>query len=62
MIGAGAKLLGNIRIGDGAKIAAGSVVLQDVDPHTTVAGVPAEVVGSPLAEQPALSMNQSLEG
>jgi serine O-acetyltransferase len=62
MIGAGAKLLGNIRIGDGAKIAAGSVVLQDVDAHTTVAGVPAEVVGSPLAEQPALSMNQSLEG
>jgi serine O-acetyltransferase len=62
MIGAGAKLLGNIRIGDGAKIAAGSVVLQDVDAHTTVAGVPAEVVGSPLADQPALSMNQSLEG
>lgn len=62
MIGAGAKLLGNIRVGDGAKVAAGSVVLQDVEPHMTVAGVPARVVGSPLAEQPALSMNQSLEG
>ncbi len=61
MIGAGAKLLGNIRVGEGAKIAAGSVVLQDVDAHTTVAGVPAEIVGSPLAEQPALIMNQSLD-
>ena len=47
LIGAGAKILGNIRIGEGAKIAAGSVVLNEVPPHTTVAGVPAKVVGKP---------------
>ncbi|STV21963.1 serine acetyltransferase [Klebsiella pneumoniae subsp. ozaenae] len=41
MIGAGAKILGNIEVGRGAKIGAGSVVLQPVPPHTTAAGVPA---------------------
>lgn len=45
LIGAGAKVLGNISIGDCSKIAAGSVVLHSVPPHTTVAGVPARVVG-----------------
>jgi serine O-acetyltransferase len=45
LIGAGAKILGNIEIGEGAKVAAGSVVLHSVAPHTTVAGVPARVVG-----------------
>jgi serine O-acetyltransferase len=45
LIGAGAKILGNIEIGEGAKVAAGSVVLHPVPPHTTVAGVPARVVG-----------------
>lgn len=57
LIGAGAKILGNIRVGQGAQIAAGSVVLKDVDPHTTVAGVPAKVVGRPDCDQPALEMN-----
>lgn len=47
MIGAGAKVLGNIEVGCGAKIGAGSVALQAVPPHTTVAGVPARVVGTP---------------
>jgi serine O-acetyltransferase len=61
LIASGAKLLGNIRIGSGAKIAAGSVVLHDVDPHTTVAGVPAKSVGKLLAGQPALAMNQMLD-
>ena len=60
MIGAGAKLLGNIVVGQGAKIGAGSVVLKDVRPHCTVAGVPAEVVGRPRVAQPALEMDQSL--
>ena len=60
LISTGAKLLGNIKIGEGAKIAAGSVVLNDVDPHVTVAGVPAKVVGKPAAEQPALDMNQQI--
>ena len=42
MIGAGAKVLGNIEVGVGAKIGAGSVVINPVPPHTTVAGVPAQ--------------------
>jgi len=61
MIGAGAKILGNIRIGDGSKIAAGSVVLNEVPPHTTVAGIPARVVGRPKTEEPARLMDQEVE-
>ncbi len=60
MIGAGAKLLGNIVIGQGAKVGAGSVVLEDVPPHCTVAGVPAKIIGRPQVDQPALEMDQSL--
>lgn len=60
LIGAGAKVLGNVEIGEGAKIAAGSVVLNDVSPHTTVAGVPARMVGTPRVSSPALDMNQNL--
>jgi len=45
LIGAGAKILGNIEIGEGARVAAGSVVLHSVPPFTTVAGVPAREVG-----------------
>ena len=58
LLGAGAKLLGGICIGEGSKVGSGSVVLSDVPPHTTVAGVPARVVGTPSVEQPALMMNQ----
>lgn len=60
LISCGAKVLGNINIGEGSKIGAGSVVLQAVPPHTTVAGVPAKVIGKPLAEQPALDMNHQI--
>lgn len=60
LISAGAKILGNIKIGEGAKIGAGSVVLQDVPKHTTVAGVPAKIVGAPTTEQPALDMNHQI--
>ena len=60
LICAGAKVLGNVEVGEGAKIAAGSVVLTDVAPHCTVAGIPAEVVGHPDADQPALEMNSRL--
>jgi serine O-acetyltransferase len=56
LISAGAKILGNIRVGEGAKVGAGSVVLEDVPAHTTVAGVPAKIVGRPLSDQPALEM------
>ena len=45
LIGAGAKILGNVVIGEGAKVGAGSVVLNDVPAHTTVAGVPAKTIG-----------------
>ena len=60
MIGAGAKVLGNITIGDEARIAAGSVVLGPVPPRCTVAGVPARPVGEPCAE-PARRMDQTLD-
>ena len=60
MIGAGAKVLGNIEIGIGAKIGAGSVVLEPVPAHTTVAGVPAKIVGRPSCEMPSLSMEQNI--
>lgn len=61
MIGAGAKILGNLTIGDGARIAAGSVVLKDVPSRCTVAGVPAVPVGGPCCENPAARMDQTLE-
>jgi len=57
LVGAGAKILGNIEIGCGAKVGAGSVVLNDVAPHTTVVGVPAKTVGSTGSENPAFDMN-----
>lgn len=60
MIGAGTKVLGNIEIGTGAKIGAGSVVLRDVAPHTTVVGVPAVVVGKPLIGNPCDTMDQNI--
>lgn len=60
MIGSGAKILGNITIGEGAKIGAGSVVLKDVQPHTTVAGVPAIKVGEPKSQQPCQDMEQNI--
>lgn len=58
LIGAGASVLGNIRIGDGAKIAAGSVVLKAVGENCTVAGVPAKAVGGSPCGNPASSMDQ----
>ena len=60
LISAGAKVLGNIEIGEGAKIGAGSVVLKNVPPHTTAVGVPARIVGSPDEDRPALAMDQSV--
>ena len=57
LISAGAKILGNISVGEGAKVGAGSLVLSSVAPHTTVAGVPARVVGSGLKSMPSLDMD-----
>lgn len=60
LIGAGAAVLGNIRVGNCSRIAAGSVVLEEVPPCTTVAGVPARVVGSAGCDQPSRMMDQLL--
>ena len=60
LLGAGAKVLGNVEIGRDAKVAAGSVVLHDVPPGATVAGVPAQIVGWSSGSVPALEMDQRL--
>ena len=60
LIGAGAKILGNIEIGTCAKVGAGSVVLESVPAHTTVAGVPAKIVGEATEAEPCLDMNHHL--
>ena len=60
LIGAGAKILGNVEVGRGAKVGAGSVVLEDVPPHCTVAGVPAKIIGRPDVDEPALEMDHRL--
>jgi serine O-acetyltransferase len=60
LIGAGAKILGNIEIGACSKIASGSVVLRSVPRNTTVAGVPARVVGQAGCAEPARTMDQQL--
>lgn len=60
LIGAGAKVLGNIRVGHCSRIAAGSVVLQDVPPCKTVAGIPATIVGEAGCDQPSISMDHML--
>ena len=60
MIGAGAKILGNIEVGHCARVAAGSVVLKAVPPNTTVAGVPAKVVGEAGCAEPSRTMDQML--
>ena len=60
LLGAGAKVLGNITIGDYAKVASGSVVLKPVPPHCTAAGVPARIVNCPTCDEPARTMDQTL--
>ena len=60
LIGAGAKVLGNIKVGHCSRVAAGSVVLQEVPPCKTVAGVPAKIVGEAGCDQPSVAMDQLL--
>lgn len=60
LIGAGAKVLGNIKVGDCSRIAAGSVVLEEVPACKTVAGIPARIVGEAGCDQPSVSMNHML--
>lgn len=61
LIGAGAKVLGNIKVGACSRVAAGSVVLQDVPPCKTVAGVPAKIVGEAGCDQPSVTMDQFIK-
>jgi serine O-acetyltransferase len=61
LIGAGAKVLGNITVGNCSRIAAGSVVLTEVPPCKTVAGVPARIVGEAGCAQPSITMDQILK-
>ena len=60
MIGAGAKILGNIEVGYCARIAAGSVVVKSVPNNVTVAGVPAKVVGEDGCAEPSRTMDQMI--
>jgi serine O-acetyltransferase len=60
LIGAGAKVLGNIIVGEGAKVGAGSIVLENVPAYTTVVGNPARPVGVRHTSMPAFTMDQSL--
>jgi len=60
LLGAGAKVLGNIEIGEYAKVASGSVVLKPVPRHCTAAGVPARLVNCPTCPEPARSMDHTL--
>lgn len=62
MIGAGAKILGNIEIGEASRIAAGSVVLAPAPPHSIMAGVPAKIVGYEPSDRPSHDMDQFLRG
>ena len=60
LLGAGAKVLGNITVGDYAKVASGSVVLKAVPSGCTVAGVPARLVNCPTEAEPARTMDHTL--
>lgn len=60
LIGAGANILGNIEVGIGAKVGAGSVVVAPVAPYTSVVGIPARPVGKPHTALPGVTMDQTL--
>ena len=61
LIGAGSSLLGNINIGDGSKIGAGSVVLRDIPPGATAVGAPAKIIGRATESRPGSEMDEGLE-
>ncbi len=61
LLAAGCKVIGNIEVGEGAKVGAGSVVLDNVPAHVTVAGVPAKIVGRTAEAIPSHDMNQNWE-
>ena len=59
-VGCGAKILGNVEIGEGARVGASSVVLKDVPAYVSVAGVPAKEIGVVHDAVPALGMDHNL--
>ncbi len=61
LLGAGAKVLGNIEVGEYSRVGAGSLVLKPVPPHCTVAGVPARVIGGKCPERPSQDMDQLID-
>ncbi len=61
LLGAGCKVLGNIEVGRCSRVAAGSVVLKDVPPRKTVAGVPARIVGDAPCAEPARAMDHKID-
>lgn len=61
LLSTGAKVLGNIDVGEGVKVGAGSVVLSSVPAHSTVVGVPAKVIGRAASPMPSLDMNHQLD-
>jgi serine O-acetyltransferase len=60
LLGAGATVLGPVRVGDGCQIGAGTLVISDLPAHSVAVGVPAKIIGSfvDVTEQPSISMNQ----
>jgi serine O-acetyltransferase len=62
LLSVGAKVLGNIEVGEYSRVGAGSLVLKAVPPHCTVAGVPAKIIGCAESGCPSQDMNQALEG
>jgi serine O-acetyltransferase len=62
LLSVGAKVLGNIEVGEYSRVGAGSLVLKPVPAHCTVAGVPAKVIGCAGSDRPSQDMNQALDG
>ena len=62
MLGAGASVLGNIKIGDGCQVGAGGLVITDLPPHSVAVGVPVKIIGNfvDVTEQPSIEMNQMM--
>ena len=61
LLSAGCKIIGNIEVGRNSKVGAGSVVLEDVPPNVTVAGVPAKIVSRQQNHIPSHEMDQSID-
>ncbi|HUJ04416.1 MAG TPA: serine O-acetyltransferase [Rhizomicrobium sp.] len=61
LLSVGAKVLGNIEVGEYSRVGAGSVVLHEVPAHCTVAGVPAKVIGCAGCDRPSQAMDQLID-